>query len=316
MRFLPEAECYRRIDPCLGYLRELPDVPAGGPPLPVHFFWRGRFGAKQSLGLKSFLATQDLAATPAVLWLDDPAEFDRAPDNPHLAPWLPHLSLRLFTLAEAVRDTPFAGAAWLREAAGSVAIADIARLAILHRHGGIYSDLDAIFLRPLAALHRLTGAAEFVFQWSALPRGTHAFCRFDAHSPAITTLIERANAARSAHCAAVLDFAAPIPELLVLPAPFFSPLWLQVDRHDATAAAPFRRFADFFRGFGWWFHRDSRIAGPANLFPGAFTYHWHGLWRAREHRDSYAGLLDAAFNTALREKYPAIGPLPAFGSSA
>lgn len=318
MRRLPDATLYTQIDACLAFCRALPPEPASAAPtpVPVHFFWQGVFSAKAAFGLRSFLATQNLARTPAVLWLEDAAEFEHAARNPHLAPLLPLIALRQFDAAREVEGTPFASAAWARDPGKPAAASDVARLAILYRYGGIYSDLDAVFLRELGPLMRLTDDAEFVFQWSREPRATHAFCRLHAGSDVTQKLMARANAARSAHPTAVLSYSDPLPELLVLPVACFSPLWLQVDEHDRSRSAPFGRFADFFRRFRWWFHRDPRFCVPENFFPGAFTYHWHGLWRASEHQDSYAGLLDAEFNRRLRARFPALPPLVGLGESA
>lgn len=317
MRRLPDATLYTNIDACLDYCRALPAAPMSTdtPPTPVHFFWRGKFSAKTAFGLRSFLATQDLARTPAVLWLEDATEFSRAAHNPHLAPLLPLIELRHFDVVREIEDTPFASSAWVLDTDNAPAASDVARLVILYRHGGIYSDLDAVFLRDLAPLLRLTADAEFGFQWSGEPRGTHAFIRLHAGSPVANTLMERANLARSVHSTALLSYRDPLPEFLVLPAAFFSPLWLQVDGHDRSRFAPFARFADFFRRFRWWFQADPARSSVANFFPGAFTYHWHGRWALREFRDSYAGLLDAEFNRRLRARYPTLLPIVPLGEN-
>jgi hypothetical protein len=320
MRRLPDLTLYTQIDACLDFCRTLPSTDAAAPEpsaqTPVHFFWQGAFSAKAAFGLRSFLTTQDLTRTPPVLWLENANEFSRGAENPHLAPLLPLLTLRHFDVAREVQDTPFASSGWCCDPSKPAAASDVARLVILYRHGGIYSDLDAVFLRGLTPLLRLTGEAEFVFQWSAEPRATHAFCRVHRESAVSRALMARANAARSAHPAAMLDYGEPLPELLVLPSPFFSPLWLQVDGHGASRVAPFRHFADFFRRFGWWFKADAGFSTPETFFPGAFTYHWHGLWRAGEHRASYAGLLDVEFDRRLRLRFPALPPFAGLGERA
>lgn len=320
MRFLPDARLYACTDDCLAYLRGLPE-PAATPgeaaePLPVHFFWQGEFTAKPALCLKSFFATQDPARFPCWLWLDHAQVIARARTNPHLAPFLPLIQLRHFDLAAAAADTPCAGQPWVHRSAPAAAVSDLARLLILHHHGGIYSDLDALFLRDLRPLLALAGEAEFGFQWSYLPRGTNAFCRCRRHGPAVRAWLDLANLARSAHPAHLLDYQRHAHDVLMLPAAFFSPLWLHFDRRDRSAAAPFDRFTDFFRRFRWWFPRNERIASQRDLFPGAFTYHWHGCWRAPEHRDSYAGIVAAALETELARRQPALAALPPFGGAS
>lgn len=310
MRVLSQPELYTSTARCLEFARGLPPA-APRKPVTVHFFWQGRsFGAKPALCLKSFLATQDPRRFQAWLWLEDEATFAAAHQLPHLAPLLPHLVVRPYNWSDLSRNTPLADRAWtcnLKPAARS----DLARLVCLARHGGCYSDLDALFLRDLGPLLDLAGDADFCFQWGAETSGTNAFCRHQADGALIENLMRRAEAARSAHPFDLLHYAIAPADLLMLPVALFSPLWLQDDGHERNPMAPFRRFEDFFRRFNW-FHR--RPAGPVtldNFFPGAFTYHWHGQWAAAEHRDSHAGWLDRDCNQRLA----ALGPLPAYGES-
>jgi hypothetical protein len=315
MRFLPDERLYSRIDDCLAYLRALPesDPVAPAEPMPVHFFWQGEFTAKPALCLKSFFATQDSSRFACWLWLERAEAVADAAANPHLAPFLPFIRLQHFDFAALSVGTPFANQSWGRRPPTPAQLSDFARLAVLHHHGGIYSDLDAIFLRDLGALLRLTGDAEICFQWSYTPRGTNAFSRLHRHGAMARTLMESACRQHGAHPAGILDYERDPVEVLVLPVTFFSPLWLHVDRKDRSAAAPFDRFADFFRRFRWWFRRDARLGSYRDLFPGAFTYHWHGLWRAPEHRDSYAGVIAASLEAELAHKHPALDQLPPYG---
>jgi hypothetical protein len=317
MHFLPDAPLYTSIDECLAFLRALPEAAPGAriDPVPVHFFWQGEFTAKPALGLKSFFATQDLSRFACWLWLERADAVANAAANPHLAPFLPFLRIRHFDFATESAGTPFAEHAWVRATHLPVPRTDLARLAILHHHGGIYSDLDAVFLRDLGALLHLVGDAEFCFQWSYLPRGTQAFIRLQRHGATVRRLMESACRHRSGHPTSVLGFGRDSVDILVLPVAFFSPLWLQVDRKDRSAQAPFHRFDDFFRRFRWWFSRDRRITSHRDLFPGAFTYHWHGRWRAPEHRDSYAGVIAASLEAELHRRHPALDALPPYGGT-
>lgn len=311
MRRLAPSELYTSTDRCLAFARTLPP-PRPRELTPVHFFWQGRaFGAKPALCLRSFLATQDPQRFHAWLWLEDEAVFSQAAANPHLAPLLPHLTLRRYEWAELSRDTPLANRPWT-QSLPPAARSDLARLVCLARHGGCYSDLDALFLRDLGPLLDLAGDAEFCFQWGAVARGTNAFCRHLAGGAIIEALMCRADAAQTAHPTALLDFPIAPAELLLLPVGLFSPLWLQDDKLERCAAAPFRHFEGFFRKFGWFHPRPAAPVTLDSFFTGAFTYHWHGLWKAREHRDSYAGWLDRD----CRARLTAPGPWPAYGDHA
>ncbi len=315
MRRLLLPEIYPSIDRCLAFARALPSPSDALPaePMPVHFFWQGReFGAKPALCLKSFLATQDPRRFRAWLWLENGDAFAAASANPRLAPLLPALTLRHYDATELARDTPFADCAWTRSLAAP-ARSDIARLCCLARHGGCYSDLDALFLRDLAPLLALAGDAEFCFQWSAEPSGTNAFCRHHSGSAILAELMHRAVAVRSAHPRQLLAVEGAPEHLLLLPVALFSPLWLQRDGRDFSTLAPFGGFDDFFRKFGWFHRRDPSVTSLATFFPGAFTYHWHGRWSAGEHRESYAGLVAASLEAELSRAQPALAAGPPFG---
>ncbi len=312
MQRLPQPGLYDSTERCLAFARTLPPPrpPAPSqPPVPVHFYWQGRaFGPKPALCLKSFLATQDPRRFRAWLWLEDEATYEAAQRLPDLAPLLPAITLRRYDWSELARGTPLADQPWTQNLA-AVARSDLARLVCLYHHGGCYSDLDALFLRDLGSLLDHVGDAEFCFQWSADPSGTNAFCRHHAGSALLQKLLLRAVAAQSVHPFALLHFNLATPEILMLPVALFSPLWLQDDKHERYPAAPYRRFAGFFRKFGWFHRRPDHPITLETFFPGAFTYHWHNQWATREHRDSYAGHLDAD----CRSRLGTLGPLPIFG---
>jgi hypothetical protein len=317
MRFLPDTLLYTDTNHCLARLREWrPPVKAPRlPRIPVHFYWMGPLGAKQALSIKSFLATHDPALTECWLWLDTGAALDAAHSNRHLAPLLPLMQLKQFRLEEELRGTPFAGQDWLRNDLRPPAVSDIARLVILHNHGGLYADIDTLFLRDINELRACIDDAECGYQWSYVPRAANAFFRLHSGGPVIVDIMRSACSARSAHSNPMLAFDRNTTlDFLILPSSSFSPLWLRVDGKDrATNPVPFTRFAGFFRKFGWFFKRDTTIRSVGDFFPGAFAYHWHNLWDVPEHADSYAGLLDAEFNDRLRARHPGLAPLARFG---
>jgi Glycosyltransferase sugar-binding region containing DXD motif len=319
MRFLPDKLLYTDTNYCLAKLEKWKPKPDCPPlaPIRVHFFWIGAFRAKQALSVKSLLATCN---TPELLecwlWLDSADEVREAENNPHLAPLLPLLRIKHFQLDEERRDTPFANADWLGSDLRPAAISDIARLLVLHNYGGLYADLDTFFLRDINELRACIDDVECAYQWSYVPRVASAYLRLHARGRSVVSLMQAACVARTAHPNRIFNFDRQPPlDLLVLPSSGFSPLWLRVDGKDRKARAPFTRFPDFFRRFGWFFRRKPAIQHIADFFPGAFTYHWHNLWNAAEHADSYAGILDKACNRILQARYPDLPPLMSLGTN-
>ncbi len=316
MRRLPDPRLYADPDHCLAWCRSL--APAGPPPaqpIPVHLWWCNAPGAKLLLGVKSFLATQDPRRFRLHLWLEDAAALRGAAGDPWLGPVLPLLELRRYDPAEATAGTPLAGDAWRTVELTPPIRADIARLALLWRHGGLYFDCDHVFLRDLAPLLAVVGDAEFAVQWSQRPWANTACLRLHAGSPAAAHLLARARAAGTPHPRAILPETDAPPGFLLLPSAVTDPLWLVDGGHARSAHAPFRRFPAFMKAFGRLFHRRRpEIRTLDDFFPGAFAYHWHNEWAAPERVDSYPGILDADVNRRLAPRLPPGTVLNAYGA--
>jgi hypothetical protein len=307
MRYLADERLYTDTGYCLRYLREAPPpaVSRWSEPELYHVYWSGRFTRKVALAIKSFLATQDLSRSELWLWLDglDPGRGER---DPLLAPLLPFITVKRFDAAAEARDTPLERRTDLYESARKVVRSDFHRLVTLFRHGGVYVDADTLFLRDLRELPLPEELpAEFCSRWSGRPWVNTALTRLERESAVGLWLLSRADAQNSCR-PQELTRAAEGEELdvdlLVLPSGLFDPLWLHVDRVDVFADRPFDSFPDFFRPFGWRFRRKPEIRSYRDLFPGAFAYHWHNLWQARERASSYFGLVEAELDAELRER--------------
>jgi glycosyl transferase-like sugar-binding protein len=309
MRFLPDEYLYVRTEACLRFLRQVgtgPGVVAPGSTSErFHLYWHGPFARKQAFTVKSFLATQDLAGSRLWLWLDSEAGYADHAENPVLRPLLPFLEVRRFDPALETEDTPLAGRPDLHRDGDPVARSNLARFAVLYRFGGIYADMDTMFLRDLRPLlqdPRFTD--EFCYRWSGhRPYGNSAILRLRARSETARALLVRCAEVGSCRPRHVLDFAANAHlDLLVLPCAFFDPLWLHHDRRDWYSAAPFTRWEDFFQRVPWRARIWPARRSLRGFFPGAFSYHWHNCWGAPEAEDSYFGLFDREFDRILRDR--------------
>jgi hypothetical protein len=314
MKFLPDERLYTSTDHCLRFLRDITDGDGAlKTPERYHFYWRGKFSLKQGFAVKSFLATQELKSAEPWLWLDGEDGYAENTDHPSLRPLLPFIRLKRFDLELESRDTPLEGRPELYAGLRPAARSDFFRVVVLYKYGGIYFDMDMMFLRDLRALLR-NGLFqdEFCYQWSShMPHGNSAVLRLRQRSETAAALLARCAAGGTCHPKHAFGFAENRDlDLLVLPCTFFDPLWPHYDRKDRYGAAPFNRFADFFRRFGFWFRRRPGIQSYRDFFPGAFTYHWHNCWDAKEHPSSYFGFFNQEFDHILRDK---LGVSPAAG---
>ena len=292
MRFLDDERLYRDTDACLAFLRGLEaGSPARSRPEPVHFYWRGEISRKQAFALQSFLRTQSPDLVEPWLWLDSEDGWSDRERNPELQRLGTSLRVLRWDAAAEARETPLDGRPVVLGGTSPTSRSDVFRHLVLWKHGGLYADLDLLFLRDLRPLLASPEAAEFCSSWSVgHPFANSAVLRLRQGGETACELMDRASAMDSCHPRALLQFDdCRDLDLLVLPCGYFDPLWPHHDRRERLRAAPFDRFDDFFRPFGLRFRRRRGVGSMRDFFPGAFAYHWHNFWDAREVPSSYFG---------------------------
>ena len=308
MRFLGDERLYWDADYCLRFLRELEapgedDVPADEP---FHMYWRGPFTNKQAFSVKSVLATQGRRGE-VCLWLDAEHGYPDHERNEILRSLASEISVRPFDPALECVGTPLEGRTELQENPSSLEQANLFRLVTLYKHGGVYLDLDTMFLRDLGDLFDQPFMTEdFCCRWSAhLPYGNNALLRFRRGSENAWKLMERSVEEGSCNPRVVLRFEGGEGiDLTILPCAFFDPLWPHFDGKCRLQQAPFDTFDGFFRKFSWRFRPGQDADSYRDFFPGAFAYHWHNQWDAREHERSYFGRFDREMQAELRNRQP------------
>jgi hypothetical protein len=286
-------QLYHDWPQALAFCRALPDVP---PPASVtfHMFWRGRragflrkarpFGRKQALPVKAFVATQDLSRCSLVLWGDQDLS-----GNPWLAPFAPHVTCRVYEPDVEVRGTSLEARPDLygQQDRRVWRDGDLFRILVLHRYGGVYIDMDLVLLRSLGALLD----QEFIYQWDNFD-GVYngAIMHLHRHSAFARELIAGIVELPAGDCnwgrenlRRAIDRGVPIT---VFPSPFFDTEW-QAD----PAFEPFRR-----------------TAASANMYDGAFAWHWHNRWDDPIEPGSKFQLLEARVDARLRALGFAPGP--------
>jgi len=299
VRFLDDERLYWDADHCLRFLRAL-DVPDPGD-LPTgdafHMYWQGPLSAKHAFAIKSVLATQP-GHGEVCLWLDAEHGYAGHEANQVLGSLAPRITVREFDPAAESRGTPVEDSPELQHHPSPSGRANLFRLVTLYKHGGVYIDLDTMLLRDLRELRAQPFMTdEYSYRWSAhLPYGNNAVLRFNRGSENALKLLERAVEVGTCTPQEILKFeGGEHIDLLILPCPFFDPLWPHFDGRSRLEDAPFDGWDGFFRRFGWRFRRRRDIDSYRDFFPGAFAYHWHNQWQAPEHEPSYFGMFDREF---------------------
>jgi hypothetical protein len=272
----------------LAFCRALPDISPSQPTL-FHVFWREetprarvfkrtrRFGRKQALPLKAFLATQDLARCTLWLWSDHDLS-----SNPWVRPLLDHVQLRVYDVGREVRGTPLEDLprVYTQRDGRVYRDGDLFRALALHNYGGVYADMDTVLLRSLGIFLD----QEFTYQWDKFDDlCACALLHLRRGSPFARELLEgcaaippgkynwgRENFKRAFHRGQSIS---------VFPSPFFNTEWQADPGHQ-----PFRR-----------------TPNSPEMYDGAFAWHWHNRWDEPIEEGSKFQLLEARIQRRLAE---------------
>jgi hypothetical protein len=215
----------------------------------------------------------------------------------------------------------------------TVAVSDMARLIILHLHGGVYMDPDMLLLRDLRPL--LLASRGFAERWgtSTDPAAyNNGFLYIPANSTISSYLLLGGT-----RTGLVYHFLAlgrmlvqegrddkhidDVRSLLKLENAFFDPMWVEIDgqRFGRCSVPCLARFEQLFRGplvFGEWESFDGEPLegsdrvwngtvgdgnGPVtvnrtldNFYRGAYTVHVHNLWSLQYEPGSWVDVMTSA----------------------
>jgi hypothetical protein len=236
--------------------------------LTYHCYWAGLLTDHHRLSIKSLMITQ---SPPFEVWVWlPPGEFIRNSGFISSFNGIPGIKFKSYMPEIEARGTVFEPGLEIVRGKKPPAVSDLFRLLILWNYGGIYFDLDVLFLKDFRKLCHV----EFFYQWSNQPYGNHAVSCFSRRSPNIRSMAERCIRIKSFHPARLLLFS-EISELLenvyVFPTFLFDPVWIAHDT-KAPANSYCNQFDDFFA--------NELSMKLKDFFPGSFSYHWHNRWNA------------------------------------
>ena len=236
-----------------------------------HFYWRvpKEFGRKQALPVKSTIVTQDLSKTKIILW----SNVDLS-DNPYVKPLLPFIELKIWNLEQEVKNTPLENSKVVKGVVDDPLCylgGDLFRLLCLYKYGGVYIDMDVVVLRDFLPILPY----EFMYQWGSsgtVPTGGEPILK---QNGAIMRLKQKSTLA--------LDL---LKELELTPAKTNTTCWGTELYHKV-----WNKNKNWITFPCAWFNTEwgmSRTIQPfkknfegnesAELFDGAFAWHWHNKW--------------------------------------
>lgn len=231
-----------------------------------HAYWHGTFGLKQAFSIKSFLRTQNLESKIKIL------------------PW---------NVEREIAGTPFLKIKdYINTTMNLAAKDDYFQIISLYKYGGLYFDLDVVFLKDFTPLLK---GYEFVYAWECQPYGNSAILYLRKNSYITNYLAKKLLKRKAAMPWVLFDYKdKKLANLRNYPYTFFDPLWGRY-----CEGMPLSNFADFFKEFGDSSDEKNNINSYKEFFPGAFAYHWRNSWDTKEVENSYFGLFNREFNQIL-----------------
>lgn len=254
---------YYDMDAVMSFLRILPNVRTVEHEVDFHAYWKTvrPFGRKQILPIKSFLATQP-PNFHFTLWSNTDLT-----TNELLRPWLPYITFKLYNPVKEGRYTILEGKPQLQQDDYLVfSGGDLFRALILHKYGGVYVDMDSVFMRSFDPLF----GAQFMYKWSFQPTMIssavmYLYAQSQLSLELLRGIIEIPAGGTNWGCVNNMRAFAVKP-FRVLPCAFFNPEWQIRLTPEEKLASP--DFAEPFKVNAW----------TNNMYEGSFIWHWHNRW--------------------------------------
>lgn len=194
---------------------------------------------------------------------------------------IPQLKIKNYAAQEEAQGTPYEVHADILTAGGPVHISDAFRTLVLFKYGGVYFDMDILFLKDIRPLC----GVEFFYPWSSFASGNSALVHFIPGTGNMDALMARSIKIGSCYPKDLYKYnvvSRLLRNVYLLPVFAFDPAWMAHDRR-LKENPHCNRFDDFF---------DNQT--PVNLaefFPCSYAYHWHNRWKKPIRQGTIVGQL-------------------------
>lgn len=246
-----------------------------------HCYWKGSFNDHHLLSLLSLINTQPCSTGCIYLWTRPIYQIkcqSFIEDN-NLSDFV---TVHVFDEDVQARGTILAGSSILYANRGITEESDKVRLLVLHNYGGLYFDLDVLFIKNMSELY----TRPFVYQWSFKDYANTAIMFLgEKQSVQSRKLMKRVIEVDSFHPQLVFTLkACKEIGVTVLAPELFDPLWIDFDS-GLPSIMGMTTYADFFE------HREDHDNIHLDyVFPNSYTHHWHNCWDKPIKNSSIAGM--------------------------
>jgi hypothetical protein len=246
-------------------------------PLLFHCFWNGSLNIKHYFSVLScfYFNIVNRENRKIILWTDSKHE-----DSDFLRSFNLFCEIRYFDFVEELKDSGLPNNLLNGNPYYSY-VSDRIRHLLLYKYGGVWFDLDMVFLRNIDPLISNFKNEIMVYTWSDhtdFPNGA-IFINTIPKNPKMKHFIDYVVDKNQGFGfqEADLKFDSPV-DLLVLPCSWFDGVFLpDFVEYKPIPGVPNKIF----------FESVDREVTLDNFCQGAFTYHWHNLWNYPIEQNSY-----------------------------
>lgn len=289
---------YYNVEECVNFCKSIPQE-TYNQPIDFHIFWNVGlpFGRKQTLPIKSFLCTQNLEYSKFNLW----SNIDLR-NNEFVKPFLDFINVKIWNPTNEAKDTPLEGKMKFLTTNDSLnyCAGDLFRILVLHNYGGLYTDVDMVFLRDFGPLLN----QEFMYKWSFQKEMINgAVMRMFKKSQLSLELLN--EMAKGDVVPGSLNWSTDLYQKVrkynknwtIFPSGFFNTEW-QIYLSDEDKRNPnFKELYDFIR---FPFKKNTL---SNEFYEGVFSWHWHNGWNETIEQGSKWELLESRYNKIIEDKF-------------
>jgi hypothetical protein len=289
---------YYNVDECVKFCQSIPDAKYSEN-IDYHIFWNVGlpFERKQTLPIKSFLCTQNLEKSKFNLW----SNVDLT-KNEYVKPFLDLINVKIWNPIEESKGTPLEGKTnfLITNDRLNYCAGDLFRVLVLHNYGGLYTDVDVVFLRDFGPILD----QEFMYKWSYQKEMINgAVMRMFKKSKLSYDLLNEMS--KGDVIPGSLNWSTELYEKVrkynkdwtIFPSGFFNTEW-QIFLSEQDRKNPELRDLMNFIMFPF---KKNNLSNQ--LYDGVFSWHWHNGWNETIEEGSKWEILESKFNNLIYEKF-------------
>lgn len=265
-----------------------------------HVHWRGPIdNDKILIQIKSILATQDVQKI--YFWIEDPLITMSSPGYAQIARFK-EVEFKVFDKEEFwnVKGTLKAKEKvwqyYTMQTGDKRYKTDILRFIVLSIYGGVYSDLDLLYLRNVKDIKLNNWSSKWATDPYAeccilkLEQGSDIWEEIYNNNPNDKNCFSMFKPGHNANLA--FDWEYDNLSFYSLPSPFFDMIWGMGSQNRDMPFLPFHTFDQFFE-------KSEKDFSLETFLPGCFAYHWHNRWDKPIHPQSPMAKLNRSLDETL-----------------